>query len=100
MGNHGTSANSSSHAESSWRLNELTEGEVTIEVGACSNILRLVLKKEDFLQRLPLGPSITLKGRPPRPGRTGGIKKAGVQVQSSRKHIVSGYEVSTKMTPG
>ncbi len=25
MGNHGTSVNNSSHAEQSWRLNELTE---------------------------------------------------------------------------
>ncbi len=28
MGNHGTSANSSSHTESSWRLNELTNGDL------------------------------------------------------------------------
>ncbi len=34
MGNHGTSVNSSSHAESSWRLNELTKGVITIEVGS------------------------------------------------------------------
>ncbi len=31
--NHGTSANSSSHAESSWHLNEFTEGAVAIELG-------------------------------------------------------------------
>ncbi len=32
MVNHGTSANESSHVESSWHLSELTEGAVTIEV--------------------------------------------------------------------
>ncbi len=33
MGSDGTSASGSSNAESSWRLNELTERVVTIEVG-------------------------------------------------------------------
>ncbi len=33
-GNHGTSEISSPHDESSWRLNELREGVVTIEMGS------------------------------------------------------------------
>ncbi len=41
VGNHGISANKSYHVESSWRLNELTEGAGTVGVGVCSNILRL-----------------------------------------------------------
>ncbi len=45
--NHGTSANSSSHAESSWLLNEFAEGAVTIE--ACSIISRLVLRTTFFV---------------------------------------------------
>ncbi len=50
MANHGMSANISSHAESSWRLNELTNGPVTIEVG---NLTRI--EKDDFLRRRRLG---------------------------------------------
>ncbi len=34
MKNHGTSAKSSFHAELCWRLNEFTEGAVTIGVGS------------------------------------------------------------------
>ncbi len=49
LGNQGTSANGSSHAEPSWRLNELTGGAVTIE-------------KDDFLRRRRLRPCRTLKG--------------------------------------
>ncbi len=45
--NHGTSANSSSHAESSWLLNEFAEGAVTI--AACSIISRLVLGTTFFV---------------------------------------------------
>ncbi len=55
MGNHGASVNKSSHAESSWHLNELTDGAVTIEAGS-------LFEKDDFLRRRRLGPSNTLKG--------------------------------------
>ncbi len=42
-GDHGTSANSSSFAESSWRLKELTVGAVTVGV-------RLLLKRTTFFE--------------------------------------------------
>ncbi len=68
-GNHGTSANSSSHAESSRRLNELTAGASLFQhITTC-------IEKDDFLRRRRLGPCRTLKGLPLKPGRTGGIKK-------------------------
>ncbi len=51
MGNHGTSANSSSNAESSWCLNEMTEGAVTIEVGSLFQYFTTRSKKDDFLPR-------------------------------------------------
>ncbi len=44
MGNNGTSANSSSHAESSLRLNEFAERTV----GSLSNILRLALNRTPY----------------------------------------------------
>ncbi len=47
-GNHETSASSSSHAESSWRLEELTEGAVTIQL--LFQYLRLALKRTTFFK--------------------------------------------------
>ncbi len=64
MGNHGTSANSTPDAESSWRLNELTEGAVTIGVGSLFQYLTTRIEKHDFLRKRRLGSCKTLKGRP------------------------------------
>ncbi len=64
MGNHGTSANSTPDAESSWRLNELTEGTVTIGVGSLFQYLTTRIEKEDVLRKRRLGPCKTLIGRP------------------------------------
>ncbi len=50
MGNHGTSENKSSHVELSWRLDELVEEAVTIEVGAFSRIVRLVVRRTNFCE--------------------------------------------------
>ncbi len=61
-GNYGTSANSSSHATSSWRLKEFTEGAVTIGVGSRFQYFTTRIKKDGFLQRHQLGPCRTLKG--------------------------------------
>ncbi len=49
-GNHGTSENKSSHVELSWRLDELVEEAVTIEVGAFSRIVRLVVRRTNFCE--------------------------------------------------
>ncbi len=68
--NHGTPANSSSHAESIWRLKELTEG-----VGSLFQYFATRIEKDNFLRRRRLEPCRTLKGWPLKPGRTGGIKK-------------------------
>ncbi len=48
-GNHGTSANRSSHAELSWRLKELTKGVVTTGVGSLFQYFTSLIEKEDFL---------------------------------------------------
>ncbi len=72
-GNYGTSAKSSSHAESSCRLKEFTEGAVTIGVRSQYSTMRI--EKGYFLRRCRLGSCRTLKGWPLKPGRTGGIKK-------------------------
>ncbi len=52
---HGTSANSSSHAESSWRLNELTEWAVATHVGSLFQYFTTRTEKDDFLRRRRLG---------------------------------------------
>ncbi len=52
---HETSSSRSSHAESSWRLKELTEGAVTIGVRGLFQYIETRIEKDDFLQR-------TLKG--------------------------------------
>ncbi len=52
-GNYGTSANSSSHAESSWHLREFTEGVVTIGVGSLFQYFTTRVEKDDFLRRRP-----------------------------------------------
>ncbi len=75
MGNQGTSASSSSRAESSWCLNEMTEGAITIEVGSLFQYFTTRFEKDDFLRRRRLGPCRALKGCPLKPGRTAGIKK-------------------------
>ncbi len=62
MGNHGTSANSSSYAESRWRLKKLTEGAITIEVGSLFQNFANRIEKDDFLRRHRLGPCRTLNG--------------------------------------
>ncbi len=62
MAHYGTSANSSSHADSSWRLKELTEGTVTIGVGSLFQYFTTRVKKDEFLQRHRLGPYRNLKG--------------------------------------
>ncbi len=63
MGNHGTSANSSSHTESSWRLNELMDGVLyesrcqplellqTIDVGNKGPIQRVI--SNGYLSKRP-----------------------------------------------
>ncbi len=48
--NHGASANSSSHAELSFRLNEFTEGAVVIEVGSLFQYFTTRTEKGDFLR--------------------------------------------------
>ncbi len=62
MENHRTSANKSSQAEFSWRLNESTEGAVTIEVESLAQKFTTRIEKDDLLQRRRLGPCRTLKG--------------------------------------
>ncbi len=49
MANHGASANSYSHAESSWHLNEFTEGAVAIEVGSLFQYFTTRIEKDDRL---------------------------------------------------
>ncbi len=51
MGNHGISAKTFLHTESSWRLNELTEGAVTIEVGSLFHNFTTRIEKDNFLRR-------------------------------------------------
>ncbi len=50
-GNHETSSTSSSHAESSWRLAELTEGLVRIAMGSLFPYSTIGNEKDDFLRR-------------------------------------------------
>ncbi len=50
-GNQGTSANSSSHDESRWRLKELTEGAGTMGVGSLFQHLTTRIEEDDFLRR-------------------------------------------------
>ncbi len=84
MGNHGTSAKISSHTESGWRLNELTEGAVKIELGACSDIFRLVLTRTIFskapTRTLQNFERVTSQAWP----HWWNKKEAGVQTQSLR----------------
>ncbi len=49
MGNHGTSAKKFPHVTPSWRLNELTERAVTIEVGSLFQNFTPRIGKNDFL---------------------------------------------------
>ncbi len=86
-GNYGTSANSSSHAKSSWRLKEVTEGLVTVEVGSLFQYFTTSVEKDDFLRRRRLWPCRTLKGWPPKPGRTRGIKKRLVSRSNPPENI-------------
>ncbi len=60
--NYETSANSSSHTESSLRLKEFTEGAVTKGVGSLLQYFMTRVEKDGFLQRRRLGPCRTLKG--------------------------------------
>ncbi len=50
-GNYGTSASSSSHVKSSWRLKEFTEEVVTIGVGSLLQYFTTRVEKVDFLRR-------------------------------------------------
>ncbi len=76
---------------------ELTEGAGTKKVGCLFQNFTTRIEKVNFLRRRRLGPCRALKGRPLKPGRTGGIKnEAGVQIQSSEKHFVYDYEISTE----
>ncbi len=61
-GNYGTSVSSSSHAESSRRLKEFTEGVVTIGVGSLFRYFTTLVEKDGFLRRRRLEPGRTLKG--------------------------------------
>ncbi len=90
MGNHGTSANSSAHAESSWCLNELREEKVTIEMGNLFQNFTTRIEKAltRFLQKLE---SVTSQARPHWRNK----KEAGVQIHSPRKH----HGISTEATP-
>ncbi len=54
-GDNGASAKSSSHAESSWRLKEFTEGAVTIGMGSLFQYFTTRIEKDDFLRRRLLG---------------------------------------------
>ncbi len=56
-GNRGTSANSYSHTESSWRLKEFTEGAVTIGEGNLLQFLRLMLKRTTFFEGADYDPA-------------------------------------------
>ncbi len=58
-GNLGTYENISSKAEFYYRLDGLTEGAVTIEVGSLFQNLMTCIKKDIFLQRPRLGPCIS-----------------------------------------
>ncbi len=62
MGNNGIFVSSSSHAESSRRLNAITEGAITIEVGSLFQYFTTCIEKDDFLPRRRLGPCRTLEG--------------------------------------
>ncbi len=74
IGNYRISANISSHAELSWRLNQLTEGAFTILKWEVQYFITRI-ERDNFLRRRRLGLCRTLKGWPLTPGRTGGIKK-------------------------
>ncbi len=74
-GNRGTSACSSYHAKSSWRLKELTEGAVTIVAGSLFQYFTTRIEKDCFLRRRRLGPCSMSKGLPLNPGCSDGIKK-------------------------
>ncbi len=73
--NRRTSANKSSRIVSSWRLNELTEGVVTIEMRNPFQNLVTRIEKDAFLRIHRLGPCRTSNGWPFNPGRTGRIKR-------------------------
>ncbi len=47
-GNQGTSANSSSHDESSWRLKEFMEGVATMGVGSLFQHFTTRIEEDDF----------------------------------------------------
>ncbi len=51
MGHHGTSADSSSHAESGLHLKELTEGTVRIDAGNLFQYFMTRIEKDNFLRR-------------------------------------------------
>ncbi len=61
-GDRRTTANSFSDADSTWYLNESTEGTVTIEVGSLLVYFTTHIEKDDFLRKHRLGPCVTLKG--------------------------------------
>ncbi len=60
-GHYGTSANSLSYAESSWRWKEFTEGAVTKGVGSQFLHFTTRVEKDEFLRRRQLGPCRTMK---------------------------------------
>ncbi len=100
-GNHGTSTNSSSHTESSWRLKGFTEGAVTIGVGSLFQYFTTRVEKDDFLRKAPTRTlqnfeMVTSQARP----HWQNVKEDGIQIQSIRKHFEYDYEVSTEATPG
>ncbi len=59
-GNHGTLANSSSHAESSWRLKKFTKGRLHRK-GSVFQYFTTRVEKGDFRQMRRLGPCRTFK---------------------------------------
>ncbi len=99
LGNRGTSANKSSHVESRWCLSELTEGAVTIEVVSLFQDFTTRIEKDNFRGKRRLGPCVTLKGWPLKPGRTSGIKKRLGSRSNPPENNVGSYEVSTEAAP-
>ncbi len=89
MGNNGTSANKLAHAYCCWRLNELADGVVTKEVGYLSQTFTTPIEKEDSSK----APTWTLQNFERMTSKAWphwwNKIEAGVQIQSSGKHIVS-----------
>ncbi len=80
-------------AESNWRLNELTDGAVMIQVG--SLFWNVKTRIEFPTWNLQHFLKMTLQAWP----HWGNKKEAGVRIQCSRKHIICSYEVSMECRP-